>query len=184
MKKIESIRNGQLAEILKEDENNVLIKLENGEEKKLSQSTIKRWWKIVAEIIPQSEEIIQEEPAEEAKVEEIKNEEEIIKSNNLKEFIIEESSKRNCTIFSGKVKALVSIKYNNVTALAFTFGKKGINLWLRETNCEGITDSFKKTNHLFGARISLKEVTDENKKLIINLIEKSIEYVIEKQNKK
>lgn len=180
MKKIESKRNGQLAEILKEDENNILIKLENGEEKKLSKSTIKRWWKMVEEIIPQSEETTQEKPARETKKEETKIEEAIIQSNQLKDFIIAEAIKRNCITFSGKVKALVSIKYNNVAALAFTFGKKGINLWLREVNCQGIVNDYKKTNHLFGARISLKEFTAENKELIIKLMEKSIEFVINK----
>ena len=81
------------------------------------------------------------------------------------------------------MKALVSIKHDKVTAMAFTFGKKGVNLWLREVNCDGITNEYNKTNHLFGARIKLTELTEESKQLIIKLIEKSINFVLDKKEK-
>lgn len=79
MKKYKSVRNGQIAEVVKEDEKQVVIRLESGEEKKISPATLKRWWKpheeesITEE--PQTEEIIQEEPAEEVNVIDVTDEE-------------------------------------------------------------------------------------------------------------
>lgn len=86
MKKFKSIRNGQVAELISENEKQVIIKLETGEEKAISPATLKRWWKEMEEE-PQSEEVVTEatqeetteepveEPAEEVNVIDVTDEE-------------------------------------------------------------------------------------------------------------
>ena len=86
MRKFKSVRNGQIAELISENEKQVIIKLETGEEKAISPATLKRWWKEMEEE-PQSEEVVTEatqeetteqpveEPAEEVNVIDITDEE-------------------------------------------------------------------------------------------------------------
>ena len=97
MKKFQSVRNGQIAELVSETDKQVIIKLETGDEKAISPATLKRWWKELQEE-PQSEEVnvmdneeapiihdtqeetIEEsvdEPAEESESEEVEQEETI-----------------------------------------------------------------------------------------------------------
>jgi len=86
MRKFKSVRNGQVAELISENDKQVVIKLETGEEKAISPATLKRWWKEMEEE-PQSEEVVTEatqeetteqpveEPAEEVNVIDITDEE-------------------------------------------------------------------------------------------------------------
>ena len=64
MRKFKSVRNGQIAELISENEKQVIIKLETGEEKAISPATLKRWWKEMEEE-PQSEEVVTETTQEE-----------------------------------------------------------------------------------------------------------------------
>lgn len=68
MKKYKSVRNGQIAELVSENEKQVIIKLESGEEKAISPATLKRWWKLM------EDEEVQEQPQSEV-VEEATQEE-------------------------------------------------------------------------------------------------------------
>lgn len=68
MKKFKSVRNGQVAELVSENDKQVIVKLESGEEKALSHATLKRWWK------PMEDEEVQEQPQSEV-VEEATQEE-------------------------------------------------------------------------------------------------------------
>lgn len=68
MKKFKSVRNGQVAELVSENEKQVIIKLESGEEKAISPATLKRWWKLM------EDEEVQEQPQSEV-VEEATQEE-------------------------------------------------------------------------------------------------------------
>jgi len=85
MKKFKSVRNGQVAELVSENEKQVIVKLESGEEKALSPATLKRWWKPMedeeVQEQPQSEEVVEEateaveEPAEETEEAPVEQEE-------------------------------------------------------------------------------------------------------------
>lgn len=68
MKKFKSVRNGQVAELVSENEKQIIVRLESGEEKALSPATLKRWWKPMEEEVeqPQSEEVVEEATQEEA----------------------------------------------------------------------------------------------------------------------
>jgi hypothetical protein len=69
MKKFKSKRNGQVAELVSENEKQVVIRLEeSGEERKITPATLKRWWK------PIKDEEVQEQPQSEV-VEEATQEE-------------------------------------------------------------------------------------------------------------
>jgi hypothetical protein len=70
MKKFKSVRNGQIAELVSENEFQVVIRLEeSGEERKISPATLKRWWKPMEDeevpLQPQSE-VVEEATQEEA----------------------------------------------------------------------------------------------------------------------
>lgn len=71
MKKFKSVRNGQVAELVSENDKQVIVKLESGEEKALSPATLKRWWKPMEE----EEELVEEQPQSEEVVEEATQEE-------------------------------------------------------------------------------------------------------------
>ena len=60
--KFKSVRNGQVAELISENDKQVIVKLESGEEKTLSHATLKRWWK------PMEEELVEEQPQSESGV--------------------------------------------------------------------------------------------------------------------
>ncbi len=61
--KLESNRTGEIAIILKETENSCTIRKADGTEKKLSASTVKRWWKrIQVEEDPETEVVVDQEP--------------------------------------------------------------------------------------------------------------------------
>lgn len=60
--KFKSVRNGQVAELVSENDKQVIVKLESGEEKTLSHATLKRWWK------PMEEELVEEQPQSESGV--------------------------------------------------------------------------------------------------------------------
>lgn len=66
MKKFQSVRNGQVAELVSENEKQIIVKLESGEEKAISPATLKRWWKPMEE----EEELVEEQPQSEEVVEE------------------------------------------------------------------------------------------------------------------
>ena len=69
MKKFKSVRNGQVAELVSENDKQVIVKLESGEEKALSHATLKRWWKPMEdeEVQEQSQsEVVEEATQEEA----------------------------------------------------------------------------------------------------------------------
>lgn len=84
MRKFKSVRNGQIAELVSENEQQVTIRLEESEEERnISPATLKRWWKPYEEESvteePQTEEITQEEPAEEINIIDITEDEESAK---------------------------------------------------------------------------------------------------------
>jgi hypothetical protein len=196
MKKFKSVRNGQIAEVVKEDEKQVVIRLESGEEKKISPATLKRWWKpheeesITEE--PQTEEIAQEEPAEEVSVIDItENEEPVPKKEKKKEpkkprekisgehplkvFIEQLSEERQTEVFVATVPSFRSLKVDGRMYMAFTFNKKGVTLWMRSKAVEELTE-YKKVNHMFDARVHFGEDTLENRKEIEKLLDASLEF--------
>lgn len=216
MKKYESKRNGQIAELVSQTEEQVTMRFEDGEEKSFSPATLKRWWveieepqaneeqiaETVKELVQEeqslrteipslAEEIMEEEQEEstnevEEKPAEVKKEvkKRNIEPHSLKGFIEEEALLRNCTLYSGKVKTLVSIKIEGKACMAFTFSSKGVNLWLKSLVCENITKEYNKTNHLFDARIKLSEEDKKTKDLILKLMEASIQYQLNKKASK
>lgn len=224
MKKFKSVRNGQVAELVSENDKQVIIKLESGEEKALSPATLKRWWKPMedeeVQEQPQSEVVEEatqeeateavEEPAEETEEAGIEQEEPTIEEpaseepkqeatkpekapkqkrktisgdHPLKAFIEQLATERGTEVFKATVPSFRSLKVDGKMYMAFTFNKKGITLWMRSKAVQDLT-SFKKTNHMFDARVHFDEETKENKEKIIKLLDASLEFQKNKQAKK
>ena len=197
MKKFKSVRNGQIAELVSENEQRVIIRLEeSGEERNISFATLKRWWKPYEEESvteePQTEEITQGEPAEEVNViDTTENEEPAPKKEKKKEpkkprekisgehpfkvFIGQLSEERQTEVFVATVPSFRSLKVDGRMYMAFTFNKKGVTLWMRSKAVEELT-KYKKMNHMFDARVHFGEDTLENRKEIEKLLDASLEF--------
>ena len=197
MKKFKSVRNGQIAELVSENEQRVIIRLEeSGEERNISFATLKRWWKPYEEESvteePQTEEITQGEPAEEVNVidtteneepapkkekkkEPKKPREKISGEHPLKVFIEQLSEERQTEVFVATVPSFRSLKVDGRMYMAFTFNKKGVTLWMRSKAVGELTE-YKKANHMFDARVHFGEDTLENRKEIEKLLDASLEF--------
>lgn len=190
MKKFKSVRNGQIAELVSENEQRVIIRLEeSGEERNISFATLKRWWKPYEEESvteePQTEEITQGEPApkKEKKKEPKKPREKISGEHPLKVFIEQLSEERQTEVFVATVPSFRSLKVDGRMYMAFTFNKKGVTLWMRSKAVGELTE-YKKVNHMFDARVHFDEETKENKEKITKLLDASLEFQKNKQAKK
>lgn len=220
MKKFKSVRNGQVAELVSENDKQVIIKLESGEEKTLSPATLKRWWKpmedeevqeqpqsevveeatqeeateAVEEPAEETEEPTIEEPASEEPKQEATKPEKKVKTEKapkqkrktisgdhpLKAFIEQLATERGTEVFKATVPSFRSLKVDGKMYMAFTFNKKGITLWMRSKAVQDLTP-FKKTNHMFDARVHFDEETKENKEKITKLLDASLEFQKNKQ---
>jgi hypothetical protein len=188
MKKFKSVRNGQIAELVSENEQQVTIRLEESrEERNISHATLKRWWK------PMKDEEVQGQPQEEPKQEETKSEkktktekaskqkrETISGDHPLKVFIEQLSEERQTEVFVATVPGFRSLKVDGRMYMAFTFNKKGVTLWMRSAAVKDITE-FKKMNHMFDARVQFSEDNKASKDKITKLLDASLEFQKNKQ---
>lgn len=204
MKKFKSVRNGQIAELISENEQQVVIKLESGEEKALSHATLNRWWKLMEDEEmqeqPQSEVVEEatqeeateavEEPAEETEEATLKKtktkktskqkRETISGEHPLKAFIEQLATERETEVFKATVPSFRSLKVGGKMYMAFTFNKKGVTLWMRSAAVKDITE-FKKMNHMFDARVQFSEDNKASKDKITKLLDASLEFQKNKQ---
>jgi hypothetical protein len=183
MKKFKSVRNGQIAELVSKNEQQVTIRLEESrEERNISHATLKRWWK------PMEDEEVQGQSQEEPKQEETKSEkktktekaskqkrETISGDHPLKVFIEQLSEERQTEVFVATVPGFRSLKVDGRMYIAFTFNKKGVTLWMRSKAVQDLTE-YKKMNHMFDARVHFGEDTSENRKEIEKLLDASLEF--------
>jgi hypothetical protein len=194
MKKFKSVRNGQVAELVSENDKQVIVKLESGKEKALSHATLKRWWKpmedeevqeqpqsgIVEEAMQEETTEVVKEPAKETEKTSKQKRKTISGDHPLKAFIEQLATERGTEIFEATVPSFRSLKVDGKMYMAFTFNKKGITLWMRSKAVQDLTQ-FKKTNHMFDARVHFDEETKENKEKITKLLDASLEFQKNKQ---
>lgn len=135
-------------------------------------------------IEPASEEPKQEETKSEKKIKTEKvpkqKRETISGDHPLKAFIEQLATERGTEVFEATVPSFRSLKVGGRMYMAFTFNKKGITLWMRSKAVQDLT-SFKKTNHMFDARVHFDEETKENKEKITKLLDASLEFQKNKQ---
>jgi hypothetical protein len=189
-----SIRNEQLAELVSRTDEQVVLKMESGEEKSISPATLKRWWKPMedeeAQEQPQSEVVEKatqeeateavEEPAEGTEKTPKQKRKPISGERPLKDFIEQLAIERGTEVFKATVPSFRSLKVGGRMYMAFTFNKKGITLWMRSKAVLDLTQ-FKKMNHMFDARVHFDEATEENKEKITKLLDASLEFQKNKQ---
>lgn len=126
--------------------------------------------------------VIEEEPVAkiEKKKESKKPREKISGEHPLKVFIEQLSEERQTEVFVATVPSFRSLKVDGRMYMAFTFNKKGVTLWMRSKAVEELTE-YKKTNHMFDARVHFGEDTLENRKEIEKLLDASLEFQKNKQ---
>lgn len=202
-----SVRNEQVAELVSRTDEQVVLKMEDGKEKSISPATLKRWWKPmedeVVEEQPQSEESVVEEatqeeateivdePAEEAKVIDVTGDDipkkkakekrtRLSGDHSLKGFIEQLATERLTEVFEATVPSFRSLKVDGKMYMAFTFNKKGITLWMRSAAIKDVTE-FKKTNHMFDARVQFSGDNKSARDKITKLLDVSLAFQKNKQ---
>lgn len=173
-----SVKTNAVAELVGKNEHGVILLLEDGEERVLALSTLKRWWKAV-DYIPQ--EATQ-------KPQNIKNSS--IKINDLegvhKEFII--SAHKLAETFDSELFVRPSTKSYNLRKngtiyLFFTLTKKGVVLHAK-TKAIGESFSHTKVNHNFDAKILFDTWNTETYNKLRRIHDLSIQYQKAKKVKK
>jgi len=109
-----------------------------------------------------------------------KKRERISGDHPLKAFIEQLAIERGTEVFEATVPSFRSLKVDGKMYMAFTFNKNGITLWMRSKAVQDLTP-FKKTNHMFDARVHFDEETKENKEKITKLLDASLEFQKNKQ---
>ena len=194
MQVYEMTKSGRRGVLITRTVEGVLLKmLDNQENKEITESTLKRWWKkvevetpVIAEVaepvlVPQAEpEVIEPPKALKAPKVTKPTTKKVAKEpvdNQVKAFVEFLADNHGCTLYSGKVKAFVSIKLDGKAALVFTHNAKGITLWVREALVPNHTAHTKKA-HLYGARITLTNpINDTKKDIITELFNASYTYL-------
>lgn len=93
------------------------------------------------------------------------------------------TEKQGATIFSGQVTGFRSLKIEGHMYMAFNFNTKGVTLQLRSKAVEGLVE-YKKLNHMFDARVTLKDDSEATVKLLKKLMDVSLEYQLKKSERK
>lgn len=180
-------------------EGNVVIQTSTGEINSLTASTLKRWWKVVEpskepiEEIKEDKEMVSEpqetnieettvSPSEEAQAAPKRKGRPTLHGDHpLQLFLIDLAMSKGCTVFAGKNPGFRSIKVNDKMCLNFTFNTTGVRLWMRseavdELNLEALPDSYgyRVIRHMFDARMTMTEDTQENRNLLTQILDLSI----------
>lgn len=188
MKKFKSVRNGQVAELVSRTDEQVVLKMENGEEKSISPATLKRWWKEIEE--PQTEEItstdevvaeadlvIEEEPVAkvEKKAKKPAKKKTIDNPHPLKKVIEDLAAEIGTEVTTATVPTFKSLKVEGKRYGAFTFDDDSVTLWLYSEAIEGLTE-FRKIKHILDARVKFEEMNDEVVAKVKQLVLASLEF--------
>lgn len=86
-------------------------------------------------------------------------------------------------VFVPSVKNFRSIKVDGKMYMAFTFNKKDMTLWLR-SKAIGDIAKYKKTQHMFDARIKIDNLDAHTENMIRDLMKASKEYQVNKMAEK
>ena len=188
MKRFTSVRNGQVAELVSRTDEQVVLKMENGEEKSISPATLKRWWKEIEE--PQTEEItstdevvaeadlvIEEEPVAkvEKKAKKPAKKKTIDNPHPLKKVIEDLAAEIGTEVTTATVPTFKSLKVEGKRYGAFTFDDDSVTLWLYSEAIEGLTE-FRKIKHILDARVKFEEMNDENVSKVKQLVLASLAF--------
>lgn len=188
MTRFVSVRNEQVAELVSRTDEQVVLKMENGEEKSISPATLKRWWKEIEE--PQTEEItstdevvaeadlvIEEEPVAkvEKKAKKPAKKKTIDNPHPLKKVIEDLAAEIGTEVTTATVPTFKSLKVEGKRYGAFTFDDDSVTLWLYSEAIEGLTE-FRKIKHILDARVKFEEMNDEVVAKVKQLVLASLEF--------
>lgn len=192
MEKFKQVKTGLVGSLKEQNPNNVTLILETGEEKVYSTSTFKRWWRLILDDdivtpadtvetvevaeIPNIDEPQELEPLMEDKdAEVIANE--VIETTpigyKLRDYTMRQSEDKGCELYHNENERFVTLKQNGQRCMAFTYNKKGIDLWLYSDLCDGKIE-YRPMKRKLNAGVRITEYDLEHKILINQFIEASI----------
>ncbi len=187
-------RNEQVAELVGYNDGVVILRLEDGEEKIIAESTLKRWWQRIEGEDSQArkeaataKEAVKEKPVKQEPKPKAAPKKPAIKAPDVpnevsnKFFELVDKMKEiheGITVFeSDKVPGFYSLKVDGKIYMAFSVTKKaGFTLWLRTAAIDGIIDEYQKMNHMFDARLKVTHWDTEVYNLIRKLHDASLKF--------
>ena len=193
MKTYKAIRTGQLVTVLKEENDQVTIQLENGETKDVTKSTLSRWYKpcedeptlAEPEVAVESETPVEPEPTPEPvkaskkavttpKEKPAKKDPKPLvaasKDTAIRAYLEAQAKALGYELYSGKVKVFVAIKHEGSTLFAYTYSTTGVTLWVRSSALKGVECTYETKNHMFDARATLRSDSPTNRQIIDQLL--------------
>ena len=175
VQKFKSIKGEQTAELLARNENGVILRFEDGEERIVAENTLKRWWKPIPEDGDEAE-----TPVE--LFEKDKDFDSL--HSNLIAFMNKMEEEMGITIFkSDKVKGFYSLKKDGKMYMVIILsGLQGATLWLRSKAIEGICE-YRKMKHMFDARVTISEWNLSSYDLVVKRHNLSLNYQATKASK-
>lgn len=179
MQLYKAIRTGLIIEVLKEEGDQMTVRMADGEIKTLAKATIVRWYKPigiseVADAVadqtpaPIAEPVVKKIKAKKIKVDpkpdpipepvitkdpQVKN-----RDTKVRAFLEKIAKEHGCALYSGKVKVFVSVKLDGVALFVYTYNTEGINIWMRSLVAEAVPGlRYETKNHMFDARIKMND---------------------------
>lgn len=207
MEKYLNTRNDKIVTVLKKQGGQVVIQDESGQQAKITEGNLKRWYKKVEDSVEPEEvpveatenEAVQAPMVEETPVEEIKS----TKSKPVKEKKVKEPKepKVKKTSVAGNhpladyvkahainegfevsvnetVKCLMNVKKGKSHILPLTFNTRGVVLWTKEEIAKELGIDCKYTSHTYNARIPLT-TDDEASRAIVDKVLKAANTFVE-----
>lgn len=176
--KCENKRNGQIGIVVVNTKEEVIVEVE-GQQKSITPSTFKRWWKVLEDTEAQTEQpkeqqIKEELPKEEVVEPKVKKEspkKEVTPSKMLSmvEYIKEQLTKKGYVICYGKAKSWFTVKQTveqkTRAKMAIGYSKNKITLWVRQ--CPD-NIPHKTVNHSFKYRVEL--LTTDTEKTCLQIV--------------
>ena len=165
------------AEIIRQDDNKVVLKLDDGTEKTVTESTLKRWWK-------KTEVEIQEEVKETKTKGNRKPREMKPEIKELMEYVYTVAEAMGAEIWEpAKDIKMKSIKVGGHMAVKVNYSNRMLTLNCRSKVVANIDNPDVINNHCFDYGYQFMENTKQDRQLIESLINASVLYVKDKYNK-
>lgn len=181
-------RNGKIAKVVKRDEKcmTVLLQYEDGTSTCISNSTFKRWWKLLEEEVEVEAQLkeIPGEAVEPVKKEIVKEKRDSATELKIKFSSITDIANKLVTDFGGSMHIrksqtnIVNYKLNNYIAFSIKFSSKaGVILCTKSKYLtEDLLYNFDENNHFsFNRKFLIPDTSDETKRLVIDIINKIYE---------
>lgn len=175
-----SVKTGKLAELVGKNEHGVILLLDNGEERILAASTLKRWW-VEVDTSPQLEMLAETEPIKSPHQEEASSDLTGIHKQFLTAItkLLETSGSR---MFFRETMGTYNLINDGTIYLWFKFTRKGVNVFAK-SKAVGLDFTYTPRNHNYDMKIVFDEWNTKAYHTLRKLHDSSLKYQASKKKK-